>query len=139
MRARIAALRRVSRVAVTLFLLPAGSPSAADPASPLSPRDALKAFRTEPGLRVELVAAEPQIAKPINLNFDARGRLYVTQTVEYPQPGELDHGRDAVQVLEDRDGDGRYETVAAWGRAVAARSRIAKRRPCNACSMAGWR
>jgi putative heme-binding domain-containing protein len=109
----------VAIIALFAFAAPALAPVLAQQSphvvtdEPLSPEEQAKKFHLPPGFEIQLVAAEPQIAKPINLNFDARGRLYVTQTVEYPQPGELDHGRDAVQVLEDRDGDGRYETVSA--------------------------
>ena len=40
---------------------------------PLSPAQQREKFRLPPGFEIELVAAEPQIAKPMNLNFDARG------------------------------------------------------------------
>ena len=48
-----------------------------------------------------MVAAEPEVIKPINMNFDSRGRLYFTQSVEYPfpvKPGTK--GRDTVKVIE---------------------------------------
>ena len=49
------------------------------PAAPaLPPEQQAKQFHLPPGFRIELVAAEPDVAKPINLNFDARGRLLVT-------------------------------------------------------------
>ena len=80
---------------------------------PLSPAEQQKKFHLPAGFEIELVAAEPQIAKPININFDARGRLLVTQSVEYPIAATGEDGRDAVKVLADNDGDGRYETTAA--------------------------
>ena len=43
----------------------------------LSPADALKAFDTEPGFAVTLVAAEPLTIDPVALAFDERGRLFV--------------------------------------------------------------
>ncbi|MEQ8789580.1 MAG: c-type cytochrome [Pirellulaceae bacterium] len=78
---------------------------------PLSPAEQQKRFKLPPGFEIQLVAAEPQIAKPINLNFNARGQLLVTQSVEYPIAAE-GAGRDAVRLLADRDGDGRFETTA---------------------------
>ncbi len=89
---------------------------AADPApgqatvGPLSPREALDSFVAEPGLRVELVAAEPLVDSPVAMAFDERGRLYVAENRGYPQgppAGEAPVGR--IALLEDTDGDGRYE------------------------------
>src|SRR5687767_8445345 len=67
---------------------------------PLSPQEQLTKFHVPPGFEVQLVAAEPDVQKPINLAFDHRGRLYVTQSVEYPYPAKEDQqGRDAVKLL----------------------------------------
>src|SRR5687768_15609679 len=69
---------------------------------PLSPQEQLKQFHVPPGFEVQLVAAEPDVPKPINLAFDHRGRLYVTQSVEYPYAAkDPEQGRDAVKLLED--------------------------------------
>jgi hypothetical protein len=51
---------------------------------PRAPQEQAKLFHLPPGFHIELVAAEPDVPKPINLNFDAKGRLYVSQSVEYP-------------------------------------------------------
>lgn len=78
---------------------------------PLSPREELLSFRLEPGYRIELVAAEPEVNDPVAAAFDEKGRLYVCAMGDYPygpKPGEPPRGR--VLLLEDRDGDGRYET-----------------------------
>ena len=48
-----------------------------------------------PGFEIQLVAAEPDIHKPMNIAFDDRGRLWVTETVEYPFPA--DRGHDAAR------------------------------------------
>src|SRR5436305_9261103 len=52
-------------------------------------------------LEIQLVAAEPDIHKPMNLAFDDRGRLWVTSTVEYPFPASGRTPRDTIQVLEE--------------------------------------
>ncbi len=81
---------------------------------PLSPSDALQSFQLPPDLRIELVASEPQISDPVAMSFDERGRLYVVEMPDYPlNPNALGH----IKLLEDRDGDGRYErtTVFAEG------------------------
>jgi len=85
------------------------------PTEPLSAADELRTFSVPDGFEVQLVAAEPQIAKPMNLAFDARGRLWVTDSVEYPIPAPADRaGRDTVKVLEDSDGDGRFDRVTTF-------------------------
>ncbi|NBS05768.1 MAG: hypothetical protein EBS64_11410, partial [Verrucomicrobia bacterium] len=59
------------RLASILF---ASALAAAPVQSPLAPDEALKAFEVAPGLRVELVAAEPLVASPCAIAFDAKGR-----------------------------------------------------------------
>ena len=51
---------------------------------PRTPAEEQKCFHLPPGFDIELVAAEPAIIKPIQMNFDDRNRLWVTQSVEYP-------------------------------------------------------
>jgi putative heme-binding domain-containing protein len=86
--------------------------AATDPRSPAEER---KALRVPPGFEVQLVAAEPDIHKPINIAFDDRGRLWVTDTVEYPfaaPPGRKP--RDSVKVLEDFATDGRARKITTF-------------------------
>jgi putative membrane-bound dehydrogenase-like protein len=103
------------RSSLILLILPLGL-GAAEPQKtddfkpPLSPQQARAAFRVSPGLRVELVAAEPDIESPVAVAFDEDGRLWVVEMRDYPNgpvPGQPPEGR--IRVLEDRDGDGRYE------------------------------
>jgi putative membrane-bound dehydrogenase-like protein len=77
---------------------------------PLSPGDALDSFRLSDGFEIELVAAEPLVQDPINLAFDARGRLWVVEMGDYPE-GESG-GR--VKLLTDRDGDGVFDTASEF-------------------------
>ncbi len=89
-------------------------PNIAD-SEPLSPRDEVKKFHVPPGFEVQLVAAEPDIHKPINIAFDDRGRLWVTETVEYPYaapPGRKP--RDAVKILADFGPDGRARNITTF-------------------------
>jgi putative membrane-bound dehydrogenase-like protein len=78
--------------------------------APLSPEESRRKFHVAPGFRVELAAAEPLVADPVAFDWDSRGRLWVVEMADYPlgldgkgAPG----GR--VRVLEDTDGDGRYD------------------------------
>ncbi len=85
------------------------------PTEPLSPAEQQKTFQLPPGFEIQLVAAEPQISKPMNLAFDSRGRLWVTESVEYPYPAPADRaGRDAVKILEDTNGDGHADQITTF-------------------------
>jgi putative membrane-bound dehydrogenase-like protein len=92
--------------------------SAAEPprrAAPLPVEKALAGFRVDPGLRVELVAAEPEVESPVAMAFDEDGRLWVVEMLDYPNgpaKGQPPEGR--IKVLEDRDGDGRFETARVF-------------------------
>ncbi len=63
------------------------------PTDPLSPEEERAGFQLPPGFVAELVAAEDQIAKPMNLAFDDRGRLWVSCSLEYPYAAPLDAPR----------------------------------------------
>ena len=99
-------------------ILSAAALSAAPLPSPLSPAEALKAFEVAPGLRVELVAAEPLVASPCAIAFDSKGRLFVAENRGYPiGPKEGEKPAGVIALLEDADGDGRMDkrTVFADG------------------------
>lgn len=85
------------------------------PTDPLTPKQEKAAFQLPPGFDIELVASEPDIAKPMNMAFDHQGRLWVTDTLEYPFPVPLDQeGRDSIKVLNDTNGDGQYDEVTTF-------------------------
>jgi len=88
----------------------------------LTPEQEKAALHVPPGFEVQLFASEPMINKPINMAFDARGRLWVSSTVEYPyaadksrwsdpQGNRVKDSRDAIKILEDTDGDGKADKV----------------------------
>ncbi len=80
-----------------------------------TPEEELKLFRLPAGFEIQLVAAEPDIHKPLNLAFDDRGRLWVTDTVEYPFPPEAGKkSRDSVKILEDFAPNGRARKVTTF-------------------------
>ena len=84
-------------------------------AGPRSPEDERKGFRVPAGFEVQLVAAEPDVRKPININFDDRGRLWVTESVEYPFAAapNAPH-RDTVRILEWKKGEGPADEVTTF-------------------------
>ncbi|GAA4456850.1 L-sorbosone dehydrogenase [Nibrella saemangeumensis] len=77
----------------------------------------LKSFKVADGFEVTLFAAEPLVAKPIQMNWDADGRLWVVSSTAYPHLKTGEEANDKVFVLEDTDGDGKADksTVFAEG------------------------
>src|SRR4051812_10366867 len=69
-----------------------------------TPAEAVRAMTVPEGFQVEVVASEPDLVNPVAMTFDERGRIWVTESVEYPResPGP---GRDRIKVLEDTNGD----------------------------------
>ncbi|MEO5914282.1 MAG: PVC-type heme-binding CxxCH protein [Luteolibacter sp.] len=98
---------------------PAGGPRRAE--------DEIKQFKMQPGFVASVVAEEPLINKPIAIQWDGAGRLWVAETPEYPNgkrplkgpawketgvldPGHYDRpGRDSISILEDSNHDGKMD------------------------------
>jgi lysophospholipase L1-like esterase/uncharacterized cupredoxin-like copper-binding protein len=83
----------------------------------LSPADELKSFRIDPRFEVNLFASEeqfPDLAKPIQMRWDARGRLWVSCSVTYPHVYPGQEPRDKIVILEDTDHDGRADQCSVW-------------------------
>jgi putative membrane-bound dehydrogenase-like protein len=101
---------------------------------PVRPAAAAAQITMAGGYAIELVASEPAVRQPIDIRFDERGRLWVVQYLQYPFPAgvkitsydqyiraEFDRvtpppprhyrGADKITILEDRDGDGVFETA----------------------------
>jgi putative membrane-bound dehydrogenase-like protein len=99
---------------------------------PLSPAQALQAFRVPADLEVEQVLAEPTVRQPLFVDWDERGRMWVVEYIQYPYPAGLKmvsrdeywravydkvpappphgaRGLDRITIHEDTDGDGRYD------------------------------
>ncbi len=94
------------------------------PGPPLSPADAIKKMTVPDGFHVELVAAEPDLQNPVAMAFDERGRIWVTESFEYPrhEPGPV---RDRIKILEDTDHDGRVDSVKIFAEGLNIPSGIA--------------
>jgi putative heme-binding domain-containing protein len=58
------------------------------------------------GFEVNLFASEPMVEKPIQMNWDAEGRLWVVGSTAYPQPTPGEQPNDKIFILEDTNGDG---------------------------------
>ena len=104
-----------------------------DDSLPKSPQETLASMTLQDDLKIEVVAAEPDVMQPVSIYFDPKGRMWVVQYLQYPFPAGLkvvrydqflravfdkvpsppphhDPGKDKISVFEDRDKDGIYET-----------------------------
>ncbi|HEY1050221.1 MAG TPA: PVC-type heme-binding CxxCH protein [Prosthecobacter sp.] len=102
--------------------LPAADTKLVRDTEALTPAEEQTKLHVPPGFEIQLFASEPMINKPINMAFDARGRLWVSSNVEYPyaakrerwsddQGTRVKDSRDAIKILEDTDGDGMADKV----------------------------
>lgn len=99
---------------------------------PLSPEEAVRHFQTPEDLKAELVVGDPDIAQPLFIMFDERGRLWVLEYRQYPDPAGLKmlsrdtflrsvydkipapppnhvRGLDRISIHEDSDGNGTFD------------------------------
>ncbi len=99
---------------------------------PLSPQDAEKNFETPDDLEFQLVLSEPDIAQPLFMTWDQRGRMWLMEYRQYPEVAGLKmlsrdvylrsvydsvpkappnhvRGRDRISIHEDTNGDGVYD------------------------------
>ncbi|MGB7343647.1 MAG: PVC-type heme-binding CxxCH protein [Pirellulaceae bacterium] len=99
---------------------------------PASAFDSMQHMVTPEGMHVELFADESMLdgkmfgGKPIAMNWDAEGRLWVCETVDYPnelQPTGT--GRDRVRVIEDTDGDFRADKSTVFAENLSIPTAIA--------------
>ncbi|MFO0936857.1 MAG: PVC-type heme-binding CxxCH protein [Gemmataceae bacterium] len=83
---------------------------------PYEPAEAVKHFNVPPGFKVTPVAHEPAIVDPVCMCFDARGRIFVCEMPGYPNGGRAlgEETRGKIKMLEDKDGDGFFETVTLF-------------------------
>ncbi len=77
-----------------------------------------RSFQVAEGFEVNLFAADPIIAKPIQMNFDPAGRLWIASSEVYPQIKPGQEADDKVLVVEDVDGDGRADKTSIFARGL---------------------
>lgn len=87
---------------------------------PLTPEESAKHIVLAEGFEAKLWAADPQIKKPITMTWDERGRLWIAETVDYPNELQPEgKGRDRIVICEDRDHDGRAETFTVFAEGLS--------------------
>ena len=113
----------VDRVAYAdLVRIPGDATDDAHPFGAALPvQESLQTFSLFPGFRIEVVAAEPEVQDPVAFDWASDGKLWVAEMRDYPNglewhgPGDRrDTPGGRIKVLEDKDGDGRFETSTVF-------------------------
>ena len=86
---------------------------------PLEPGESQQHLVVPPGFTAKLYAAEPQVAKPIALAWDHRGRLWVAETFDYPNNKQPAGGHDRITICEDTDGDAVADTFTVFAEGLS--------------------
>ena len=83
---------------------------------PYSVKGSMERTQVPADLKLVLFAAEPDIMKPIAFAWDARGRLWVAETRDYPHGVMEDQqkGNDSIKICEDTDGDGKADKFTVF-------------------------
>src|SRR5436305_2698463 len=104
------------RLALLLFaVVPAAAFAQADAKVPdPDPELERKSFILPEGFEVNLFAADPLLAKPIQMNFDPQGRLWVASSSVYPQIAPGQEAEDKILILEDTNGDGKADKTTVF-------------------------
>lgn len=84
--------------------------------APLSPEASQKLMQLPIDFKVDLFASEPEVINPITMAWDERGRLWVVETVDYPNTVRDDQGSgdDRIKICEDTDGDGKADKFTVF-------------------------
>lgn len=86
---------------------------------PVEPQNALATWQVKEGFKLELAAHEPLVRDPIAVCFDERGRMFVCEMIDYSERRDETPHLGRVSLLEDRDGDGYYETSKVFADQLA--------------------
>jgi putative membrane-bound dehydrogenase-like protein len=86
----------------------ASEPAAAKPPPPTVVP--VEGFVVPEGFEITLWAQAPQLRNPTNMDVDYKGRIWVTEGVNYRSHDTRDKAGDRIVVLEDTDGDGRADS-----------------------------
>lgn len=82
----------------------------------LSPEESVKLIQVPADFEIKLFAAEPDITNPIAMAWDQRGRLWIVESVDYPNTFVETDGEanDRIKICEDTDGDGKADKFTVF-------------------------
>ncbi len=83
---------------------------------PLPPAESQKLIQVPVDFTIELFAADPDIINPIAMSWDERGRLWIVESVDYPNTFKETDGaaNDRIKICEDTDGDGKADKFTVF-------------------------
>jgi putative heme-binding domain-containing protein len=83
----------------------------------LSGEDEIKQMTVAKGMKVNLFASEkefPELAKPVQMAWDTKGRLWVAVWPSYPHWKPKEEMNDKILIFEDTDGDGKADKMTVF-------------------------
>ena len=83
----------------------------------LSGEEAIDKMEVHKGMKVNLFASEeqfPELASPVQMSFDTKGRLWVAAWPSYPHWKPKDEMNDKLLIFEDTDGDGQADEMKVF-------------------------
>ena len=83
---------------------------------PIEPEESMKHYVMPVGFELQLFVSEPELnGKPISMSWDERGRLWILETIDYPNEMQDEpRGRDKIRICEDTDGDGKADKTTIF-------------------------
>ena len=115
-----------ARMVLLLLLLKSGSSSAAESGlriPPTEPADAEKTIRLQDGFQADLIAAEPLVTDPVDMQYDENGLAYVIEMNDYPysDPSKDQAWQEQqspplgrIRILEDTNADGVFDHATVF-------------------------
>lgn len=82
----------------------------------LTPEESMKLIQVPADFDIKLFAAEPDITNPIAMSWDERGRLWIVESVDYPNTFIETDGasNDRIKICEDTNGDGKADKFTVF-------------------------
>jgi putative membrane-bound dehydrogenase-like protein len=80
----------------------------------VEPKDAIATFQVKKGFGLEFAAHEPNVRSPIAVSFDEHGRMFVCEMIDYSEMRDATPHLGRISMLEDKDGDGFFETAKVF-------------------------
>ncbi len=111
----------------------AQEPSLVAPTNALTPAEEQKKLIVPEGFEIQLVASEPDIQKPMQMAFDAKGRLWVTSSYHYPFAAPAGKGTDKLFILSDFGPDGKARKIQTFAADLNIPIGILPLPDCNSC------
>ncbi|HEX8915006.1 MAG TPA: PVC-type heme-binding CxxCH protein [Humisphaera sp.] len=111
LRTRAAKCMKLAAITLCGLMWSTAATAADGRGAPVPTADAASKIKLPEGFTATLFAGEPDVVQPIAFTFDHRGRMWVVECRSYPKWAQDDKqpGTDSIVILEDTDGDGKFD------------------------------